>query len=172
MKENIILLSDLLGTKDSDWMEKFKRGLSNRYKLKFYDVRVLGGIDTTIEDENEIHKQFVTFGIRKAIKKLTELEPKMKPYIGCSIGGVIAWKAGLEGLKVESLTTLSSTRLRLENEKPNCPIKMYFGESDKFKPGAAWLDQMNCEYEIIKGKGHNFYKDEKIVTKIIDKLIA
>jgi len=170
MKKEIIILSDLWGKNKSEWLVQFNETLSPEYKTKFYDSCELGEIDLTLSEEKLIHRQFVNFGIQKAVNKLLRIETQPQIYIGCSVGGVIAWKAGLLGLKMEQLITLSSTRLRMETEKPNCPITMYFGELDKHKPAAKWFESIGCNYKIIEQSNHDIYKDQLVVDQIVENI--
>ncbi|MEQ9296969.1 MAG: hypothetical protein RIF33_00325 [Cyclobacteriaceae bacterium] len=170
MEKEIVILSDLWGTSHSHWIRHFRKGISSQYNIKFYDSCELGNIDVANLDEKIRHEQFINFGIQNAVNKLIELEKESKIYIGCSVGGVIAWKAGLAGLRIQELVTISSTRLRKETDKPNCPVRMYFGEFDKYKPDRDWLITINCTCEIIEGGNHDIYNDELVVSEILEKL--
>ncbi|MEL6944601.1 MAG: alpha/beta hydrolase, partial [Bacteroidota bacterium] len=63
-----------------------------------------------------------------------------------SIGGTIAWKAALKGLKIKSLWAFSATRLRYEVERPNIPIQLFFGQKDEYRPSSNWFDRREIEY--------------------------
>ncbi len=167
MKKEIIILSDQWGKARSDWKEYFQRQLSINHSIQFYDSCDLAGIDASNLDEESIHRKFIEYGIENAVNKLIQYEKKPKIYIGCSVGGLIAWKAGIRGLKIQKLIAISSTRLRLETEKPNCPIQLYFGEFDNYRPKYEWLEKMNCNYEVILGKNHNIYENKKEISKIL-----
>lgn len=170
MKEEIIILSDLWGINKSEWFVHFERMLSGNYYVKFYDSCKLGEIDLTPYEEKNIHKQFVKCGIEKASNKLLILEKQPKIYIGCSVGGVILWKAGLKGLPVKKLITISATRLRKEKEKPNCSIKTYFGELDEYKPKPTWFELVGKDANKILKGNHEIYKNKLSVAQIINDL--
>ncbi len=170
MKKEIILVSDLWGKRKADWLTNFERILLPSYDIKFYDACTLADIDNTIQDEKTRHNLFIHHGIQKATQKLLTLESSEKIYIGCSIGGVILWKAGLLGLRIEQLITISSTRLRKETTKPKCPIQMYFGALDTNNPNLAWFKRMKSPYKIIEAHIHDLYKDEIVVAEILNNL--
>jgi len=167
MKKVINLVSDLWGIKQSAWVRPIQRALEPQYEVKFYDACELGEIDLTTYTEKALHQQFVDFGIKKAVRNLMDQKKNRELYIGCSVGGVIVWKAGLSGLPIQHLVAISATRLRKEKQQPNCPIKLYFGALDPYRPDAKWLDHMNCDYEILEAEGHDLYRDSIIMKQIL-----
>lgn len=170
MKQEIIILSDLWGHRKSDWLSHFNEALSLNYNIKFYNSCELAGIDPHLSDQSQIHNEFLNGGIQKASETLIEKELESRIYIGCSIGGVICWKAAEFGLKIDRLMAISSTRLRKETTQPSFPVNLIFGENDQYKPGSEWFDKMNCEYEIIENGGHDIYKDKLVVSGIVKSL--
>ena len=66
-----------------------------------------------------------------------------------SVGGVVAWKAGLQGLKINNLVTVSSTRLRNETTTPDGKIKCYYGGLDKFRPKMNWFQQLKIDFKLF-----------------------
>ena len=170
MKKVVNIVSDLWGIEKSVWVEPVRKELQNQYDVKFYDACELGEIDLSLYNENALHQQFVDFGIQKAVENLLSQKKDPACYIGCSVGGVIIWKAGLLGLPIQSLIAISSTRLRKEKQQPNCPIKLYFGAMDPYRPDAEWLDSMDCEYKILEGVGHHLYHDQIIMSRIIQDI--
>jgi len=169
MKKNqeIIILSDLWGANRSSWLINFQKNLAPHYAVKFYDACALGEIDLTNYNQENIHRQFIDFGIQKAVGQLLELEQEPKIYMGCSVGGVILWKAGLEGLPIQKLITISATRLRKETKKPSCPLELYFGANDPFQPKENWFQKMKINGHFIPGGDHDIYKDPFVVEKIL-----
>lgn len=167
MKKEVSIVSDLWGIKKSDWLLPFQQQLSPNYTIKFYDACELGEIDLQFYEEKNIHQQFIEFGIEKAVSKLLRLEQQAQLYIGCSIGGLIAWKAALRGLPIEKLIAISATRLRKEKEKPSCPVQLYFGKQDPYQPSQNWYEQMgSAEIKILEGD-HHIYKDPLTVKQIL-----
>jgi len=163
----LIILSDLWGARKSGWLVNFQNNLENKYRVKFYDVCSLGEIDLSDFQEEKLHRQFVDFGIQKAVQNILELEKKPKIYLGSSVGGVILWKAGLEGLPIKKLIAISSTRLRKESEKPNCPLELFFGENDVYKPDDSWFTRMKINAHFIQEGDHDIYKDQFFVSQIL-----
>lgn len=108
--------------------------LQSKFEIQYYDVLELANIASDNFVESEIHNQFLNGGIDKAIQNLLQLETGKILVLGFSIGGTIAWKASLQGLKITHLLAVSSTRLRYETEVPNGIVKLYFGEKDPNKP--------------------------------------
>lgn len=166
----IAVVSDIWGIRKSEWFMYYQELMSANYEMKFYDSCALGLIDLTKYEALNIHNQFVEFGIQNAVNKLLEIEKKPKIYIGCSIGGVILWRAGLRGLPIKKLVTISSTRLRKEIEKPSCPVKMYFGESDAYKPTDKWFKQIGINSNYIITGNHDIYKENTSILKILKNL--
>jgi len=166
MNKEIIIISDLWGSQKSDWLVGYKKTFSKDFSIKFYDACELGSVNTKPYLQHELHNQFVEFGIESAAKELLKLERTPKMYIGCSVGGVIAWKASLLGLPIEKLITISATRLRREIQKPSCPLYLLFGENDQYKPSLDWFDSLNIKkYEFLEGD-HEIYKEQHTIQKI------
>lgn len=169
-QKKLIILSDILGVIQSDWIKHYTNQLTPLLSVKFYDVRVLADIDLLITAKELIHKQFVEGGIEKAIENLIALEKEEVNILAFSIGGTIAWKSTLRGLESASLTLVSSTRLRKETEKPNCKLNMYFGEKDKFKPNDEWFSKLNIEGTIFNNEGHEIYKEKSFAETICNTI--
>jgi len=171
MKKEIIIISDLWGAGNATWLNNFQHQLLSHYKIKFYDACKLGQIDTSQYEEAYLHQQFLDFGIDNAIDNLIRLEKEAKIFIGCSIGGVIAWKAALAGLPIEHLTAFSSTRLRKESDAPDCKFKLLYGKNDPNKPDLIWLEAFaKSKYQLIEGD-HNIYQDKETVKQVLQELI-
>ncbi|TAJ11307.1 alpha/beta hydrolase [Marinilabiliaceae bacterium JC017] len=172
MKPPLILLSDLWGNEKSDWLNYYQELLEPVFDLKYYDCCELGKIDKKSLNEEIIHSQFINGGIERASEKLLELEKDKVDIIAFSIGGTIAWKAGLKGLKINNLYAISSTRLRYETNKPNCTIKLHFGGKDLFKPDSTWFKNMKVPYEIKENGEHQIYREKEFSRKVCDEIIT
>jgi len=170
MKPRLIILSDLWGKVRSDWVQYYQESLKTIFDFQYYDCCELVGINRTNLKEETIHSQFVEKGINIAVRKLIELEKEKVSILAFSIGGTIAWKAGLEGLKIESFHAISSTRLRYETNKPNCNIKLYYGNKDNFIPSSKWFENLDVTYEIIKDGDHLIYADEKFYRRVCEEI--
>jgi len=166
MKPRLIILSDLWGIKKSDWVKAYTKKLNQNFDIKYYDCSELGEIDTSIYSQDALHKQFIKSGIEIAAKRLLELENEKISILAFSIGGVIAWKAGLIGLKIENFYAVSSTRLRNETKKPNGNIIVFYGSKDKYKPKIDRFKKLKITNQIIKNKNHGLYKENEFASKI------
>lgn len=165
-------MSDLWGKQNSDWVTDYIELLQNKFDVHFYDCCELGEIDTRRQTQELIHQLFLMGGIERAIKNLLEKEKEEVSVIGFSLGGLIAWKAALLGLKAKYICAVSSTRLRYETEKPQGEIELFFAENDPNKPGEDWFRLLRLEKYIIEKENHEFYKKKNRVEKICQKLIA
>ncbi|MFK5974843.1 MAG: hypothetical protein QM485_16390 [Flavobacteriaceae bacterium] len=172
MAERLVMVSDMWGTKKGLWITSYLGYLQQYFDIVFYDSQHLANIDLTINTEENIHKAFVDGGIDTAAACLLKKE-KMIPshYLAFSTGGTIAWKAALMGLPMKSLYTVSATRIRLENSRPQIPTTLIYGSNDKFIPSDNWFERLGVEKESIKNFGHTLYTDEKIIQKVCLNLL-
>lgn len=166
LKPKLIILTDLWGLKNSSWLDQYKELLESDFDLKIYDSCKLAEIENNDFNEKQLHSYFINQGINTAVENLISLEKGNVHILGFSIGGTIAWKAGLNGLNIINLFAISSTRLRYETVKPDCKIILIFGEKDSFIPDNKWSENLNLELEIIKDGKHDSYKNEKIINSV------
>lgn len=171
MKPRLIILSDLWGKEKSDWVSDYVELLKDNFEIQYYDCCELGEIDKTNYTEGNLHSQFVTGGIEKAVENLLKAEKNEIDILAFSIGGTIAWKASLKGLNVKNLFAVSSTRLRYQNEIPNGVIKLYYGENDSNRPSDNWFENHAKDFDIIKNKEHYFYTEKEFATSICAKIL-
>ncbi|PRX57776.1 hypothetical protein [Flagellimonas meridianipacifica] len=166
MAEKLVVISDMWGVKKGMWITSYFGYLQQYFDIVFYDAQQLGNLDVTVSTEENIHNAFVQGGIDTAVAHLLKKESQPSHYLAFSTGGTIAWKAALRGLPMKSLTAVSPTRIRFEEEKPNIPTRLMFGECDEFKPGLKWANHLGANLEIVSGFGHDLYSDEKIISDI------
>lgn len=171
MKPRLIVLSDLWGSDNVEWLKEYQLLLNSIFEITFYDCCKLGEVDRSNVDESAIHAQFVQNGIDLAVENLLLLETEEINVLAFSIGGTIAWKAGLKGLHINKLFAISSTRLRYEMEKPDAFVKLYYGSQDSHKPSHEWLERMDVDFRIIQAQGHQLYEDPKQARKICSDLV-
>ncbi|WP_163408899.1 alpha/beta hydrolase family protein [Flavobacterium ajazii] len=157
MKPRLLILSDLFGGKNPEWVKLYTEILQSKFDVQYYDVRVLANICLESISESDIHDQFLNGGIEKAVENLLKLEKEEIVILGFSIGGTIAWKAALNGLKVSHLIAVSSTRLRFETQIPDCKINLYFGEKDLNVPNSEWFSDLNISNQFFENQGHQLY---------------
>ncbi len=170
MKQRLILISDLWGQARSNWIHYYQASLESDFEVQYYDCCQLAGIDVTNLKEEAIHSQFVKNGINTAVQRLIKLEKGKVSILAFSIGGTIAWKAGLSGLEIEYLYAISSTRLRYETNKPNCGIKLYYGEKDRFKPDSEWLKNLGLDYKNTEDGDHLIYTDQEFSREVCKEI--
>lgn len=162
MKKKILIISDLWGWENVNWKQEYVKRLSE-YEVQLVDVEVLGSVNGN--NERDIHQEFVDEGIDKAVKKLKDIKTDL--ILAFSIGGTIAWKAILGGMKIDKLIAVSSTRLRYEVKKPNCEIQLIYGKLDKNKPNKGWFEKMKIKENTIDGN-HDLYSEKiKNISELI-----
>ncbi|WP_425235902.1 hypothetical protein [Ulvibacterium sp.] len=171
MAQRLVVISDMWGVKKGLWITSYLGYLQQYYDIVFYDCQQLANIDLTIQTDTNIHHAFVNGGIDTAVAHLLKREYRSSHYLAFSTGGTIAWKAGLKGLPMKSLYTISATRIRMETEKPNVPISLLYGENDEYSPSSEWFSKVGVEAEIVKNFGHTLYTDEKIIQSVCQNLL-
>ncbi len=172
MAERLVVLSDMWGVKKGLWITSYLGYLQQYYNIVFYDIQQLSNIDLTIQSKENLHSAFVEGGIDTAVAHLLKKEKTSSHYLAFSTGGTIAWKAALKGLPMKSLYAVSATRVRKENLKPECPTTLLYGGNDKFRPNEEWSEKVNKELSVVPNFGHEFYSDEKIISKICKDLLG
>ena len=148
-KPKVLVLSDLHGWMDLD--------------LGFSDgvIRLDSRTLAEIKGGEHVHRDFLNGGIDRAVGHLVDYE--VDTLIGLSIGGTIAWKAVLEGMKCRSLLCLSATRLRYETQKPACEIKLFYGSEEPFRPKNDWFTGLGLSFKEVQNMDHEFYKNHEII---------
>lgn len=163
--KDLIIITDMQG--NNDWILPYVYSFSQRFNVILYDSLELASIDTTDISDEAIHKQFVNGGVELAVKNLIDKTQKAYIVLGFSIGGLIAWKAALQNLKILHLLAISSTRLRFEHQKPSCRLHLFYGENDAYKPKEDWSKKLNISFEMIPNQGHEVYKNTEWTTYLI-----
>lgn len=171
MKE-LIILSDLWGTHQADWMARYTQDLAAHFIIKSYDSRKLGAVPIDLLDERQLHDRFVNGGIDTAVAQLLRLRKQCDAILGFSIGGTIAWKACLAGLAPQALFAISSTRLRHETEKPTTRIGLFYGQNDAFQPTEQWFAKMQLPRQVYPAESHELYHKAEIAQDLCKQLIA
>jgi hypothetical protein len=167
MKPNLLLLTDLWGYRQASWQQHYIERLSNAFDITVLDATALAEIDLPESaDEAALHQAFIAGGIEMAVRNLVRQAPPTDAIIGCSIGGLIAWKACLAGLPCPHLIAISSTRLRYEHQRPDINMELYFGENDAFRPSSEWFSQMGIPHNLMHGQGHEVYKSPEMATLV------
>ncbi|MGB1004336.1 MAG: alpha/beta hydrolase [Salibacteraceae bacterium] len=167
--KKLILISDISGLANSKWMNQYSDILSKEFEVSSVCSLKLAKINP-LESKETIHKQFINGGIEKAVQELLSLNLEKTTIIAFSIGGAIAWRAALEGVKVDSLYAVSSTRLRNETQKPNCQLKLIYGEKDPNKPTDEWYQKIELIPKIIPGEEHELYKNSDFIKQFASQV--
>lgn len=160
------------GSKKGLWITSYLGYLQQYYNITFYDCQHLADVSLAVDSAENIHKEFIEGGVETAVAHLLKKEKEPSHYLAFGIGGTIAWKAALKGLPMKSLYAVSSTRLRLENEKPKANVQLLYGQNDEFRPTKEWSGPIGADLEIVNKFGHELYTDEKIISKVCQDLLA
>ncbi|MFT4754281.1 MAG: hypothetical protein ACI9GM_000626 [Salibacteraceae bacterium] len=168
--KKLILLSDISGLKNTKWISAYVEILSSEFEVITYCSLTLAGISPD-QTKEEIHQQFVNGGFDKASEKLVKLQSGPATLLGFSLGGVIAWKAGILGLQIDNFYAVSSTRLREETRKPIGELKLIFGEDDIHKPDDAWYHEMEIIPKVLANQSHELYKKDEFIKQFASQVI-
>lgn len=171
LKRRLLILSDLWGKEKADWVEYYQQALQHDFNIHFYDCCELADVDKSGYTQDALHKQFLNDGIEKAVEKLLTFETDKVTILAFSIGGTIAWKFAHASQKVSALYCVSSTRLRYETVKPTAKIQLWYGEYDHFRPSKDWFDQIDVDYDILKGEDHELYTKPVFAVKAIAQIL-
>lgn len=172
MTKRLVILSDMWGAKKGLWITSYLGYLQQYYDITFYDIQQLANINIEVNSEENVGKEFDSGGIDTAVAHLLKNETKPSNYLAFGAGGTIAWKAALKGLPAQSLYAISSTRLRLETQRPENDVHLLYGGNDEFRPSAEWIGRTGTKTEVIEGFGHYLYTDEKIIIKVCQELLV
>lgn len=171
IKPRFLLLSDIWGATNCEWIQHYTAILDPHFDIQFYDVCKLAEIDSkSLVIENR-HKQFLEGGIGRAANNLLAKETAVFAVLGFSIGGLIAWKAVSSGLQCSALFAISSTRLRYESVKPGVKLKLFYGSLDAFMPDSTWFEQMELKPFLYQNELHEMYRKKEIAAEIAAEII-
>ncbi len=163
--QQVYLITDLLGKENATYAGLFGQVLSPQQSLQVIDVCELAGIDVS-HSESIKHRQFLDFGIHRAVEALKKYADPSAIFIGCSIGGLILWKAALQGLNFQKFIAIASTRLRFETDHPQGEFKLYFGTLDPNNPDTSWFSLLNDHnYQFLDGD-HYIYTQPEFIRHI------
>ncbi|WP_337968372.1 hypothetical protein [uncultured Flavobacterium sp.] len=86
MKPRLLILSDLYGGDNPEWIQQYIDLLEFKFEIQYYDTLKLASIDSVNLSESDIHAQFLNGGIDKAVETLLNLEKGKVLVLGFSIG--------------------------------------------------------------------------------------
>lgn len=157
MKKQLLIISDLWGFQNSNWIALYLDQLSQDFEVSIFDCYLQSDINPRLTSEVEIHQYFLNKGMEICSKKLTHLTSKKTSILAFSIGGTIAWKTVLKDAQFNTFFAVSATRLRLENKRPTGNIRLFYGSEDDSRPSETWFAQNSISYTLFEEKKHNLY---------------
>jgi hypothetical protein len=163
--QQVYLITDIGGKENATYARLFGQMLSPHQCLQVIDVCELAGIDVSLSESIK-HRQFLDFGIHRAVESLKKYADPSAIFIGCSMGGLIIWKAALLCLDFKKFIAIASTRLRFETDHPQGEFKLYFGTLDPNNPDISWFSLLNDHsYQFLDGD-HYIYTQPEIIRNI------
>ena len=172
MKPRLLILSDMWGLERCAWIKHYVEMLDPFFSIQLYDSCVLGDVSAADVADGTMHAAFIRGGIDTAAEKLRMLELGKVELLAFSMGGSIAWEAGLKGVNIGRLYAVSSTRLRLQTEKPACRIQLFYGAEDRFQPDALWFETLQLDPALVEHGGHDFYMGAASAERICETILA
>ena len=172
MKPRLLILSDMWGLDHCDWITYYQELLDPAFSIRLLDSCDLGDVDATDGGEAAIHAAFTHGGIATAAQRLLDMEKEKVDILAFSIGGTIAWEAGMKGLAIGRLHAVSATRLRLQRKKPGFPVHLYYGSDDPFQPTADWFVKMGIAPAFIERGAHDFHTRPASARRIHATIMA
>jgi len=166
MAERLVVLSDIWGAKKGMWITSYLGYLQQYFDIVYYDSQQLSDIDVVNYTPEEVCAALEHGGMDTAVAQLMIKETVPSHYLSFCCGGLIAWKAALRGLPMKSLYSVSPLNIQLENERPDIPVTLLYGEHQEDRPSQAWVDHMNVPIEVVPKFGRELYTDEKIIKKV------
>ncbi len=170
-KQKLTIISDLFGKTHSDWISLYYNYLSSKFEITYLDSKALAEISLESDNQEKIHKAFIEHGIETAVKNLIQTKTETINILAFSIGGTIAWKAILNGLKVNHFWAVSSTRLRHETEKLKCDTTLFFGKNDAYIPNTNWFKTLHIKHHIFEGKEHAMYSEPETIELVCTTIL-
>ncbi len=165
MAERLVILSDMWGSKNGLWITSYLGYLQQYFDIVFYDSRHLSDIRLTNLPKTTMVEALHQGGLNTAVVQLLNKEKEACHYLTFGAGGTIAWKAGLSGLPIKSLTALSPLDLHLCDEKPDSKIKLVYGEKHVNIPSYRWATHLDVDMEVVPKFGRDLYSDEIIIQR-------
>ncbi|MGB5648306.1 MAG: hypothetical protein WBM55_14385 [Muriicola sp.] len=171
MAEKLIILSDMWGSKKGLWITSYLGYLQQYFDIQYHDTQQLAGVDLIVSTSENLYEAFNNGGMETAVAQLLHKEKEPCHYLTFCAGGTVAWNAALQGLPMKSLYAISPIDLPLDAPKPDCPVRLLFGEKDKVVPSGEWAISKGVSLEVLPQYGHELYSDEMIVQKVCLRLL-
>ena len=171
MAERLVVLSDMWGSRRGLWITSYLGYLQQYFDIVYYDSQELAGLDMVVKTRENLCKGLVEGGYDTAIAQLLAKEKTPSHYLTFCAGGTIAWRAGLKGLPMKSLYAVSPLWLEEEQNRPECPVKLVFGELHPERPSEDWAEKLEVSMHVEPHFGRELYSDEKIIRKVCLELL-
>lgn len=97
-------------------------------------------------------------GLERAVHTICRIGGTAGIGIGFSAGGTVLWNAVKQGLGLQALVCVSSTRLRLETSRLAIPTLTLWGERDPHRPAESWNDTLPSFSKTYPDQPHDFYR--------------
>src|SRR5579862_2651924 len=165
MPLNAIILSDIYGfSNESNADDRYLQRTAIFLQKMGYSTHIFSLLQLaklSAKSENDADSAFVAEIIEQSAANLAAVKLSCDLCIGFSAGGTVLWNMVAEGkLKTDKLVCISSTRLRHITDIAPYPALVIFGQLDEFAPTHEKLESLKCNYKIVPGFDHNFYKYE------------
>jgi hypothetical protein len=169
MAERLVIVSDMYGSKRGLWITSYLGYLQQYFDIVFYDSKELANIELAVHSDENVYEAFIGGGVNTAVAHLLKKEQQPGHYLTFCAGGNIAWKAGMMGLPMKSLYSISPPNLEEFEWKPDCPVHLLYGEYGDFNrrlPSVEWAETVGAKLEVVPKFGYELYSDEKIIQKV------
>ncbi|MBX2878125.1 MAG: hypothetical protein KTR30_38755 [Saprospiraceae bacterium] len=170
MKKRLLILSDLWGFTQAKYLDFYHKQLESVFEVQTYDSCLLADLPQEQKSQAERHEYFVSGGIEVAVSRLIETEKQTTAILAFSVGGTIAWRAALAGMPVDQLFAISATRLRYEEQRPSCDLRLWYGALDAYQPKKDWYEKVKLRAHQWPNLGHDMYKMPIVIEEICRKL--
>ena len=166
MAERLVIISDMMGSRQGLWITTYLGYLQQYFDIVYYDSQELAGLDLVVKTRENLCEALEEGGYNTAVSQLLAKEKVPSHYLTFCAGGSMAWKAALKGLPVKSLYAISPLGLESEEERPDCPVKLVYGENHLARPNAEWAQTLGVSLAVEPNFGRELYSDEKIISKV------
>ena len=166
MAERLVVLSDIWGAKKGMWITSYLGYLQQYFEIVYYDSQQLADLDLVNFTPEGVMEALDQGGMDTAIAQLLIKETVPSHYLSFCCGGLIGWKAALKGVPMKSLYAVSPLNIQSENERPDIPVTLLYGEYQEDRPSQEWADHMQVPIEVVPNFGRELYTDEKIIGKV------
>ena len=171
MAEKLVILSDMWGSKKGLWITSYLGYLQQYFDIQYHDTQHLAGVDLVVCTPENLLEAFQNGGMDTAVSQLINKEKEACHYLTFCAGGTVAWNAALQGLPMKSLYAVSPIELPLDAPKPDCPVRLLFGEKEEAMPSEEWAASKGISLEVLPNYGHELYTDEMIIQKVCLSLL-